>query len=973
MSANSEEDKDLQKGVPLDLARTQITAVRTVESNKAPLVMTSQALRSVRVLTQNVSSSSNPAGVGQTIITNLVPGAVIKQDSGRTQITGIVGGSQSQNHPQSTAGISVQRPTQITLSATPLVAAQNSTGTTYHVPRGPAVVANLAAPRSNVSTVRTPLVVTAQNSQTHSFVRPPRTPSPAQGGTAWQLATSSNNPQLKVASTVLSSPVRATTITGKPQAVGRPLPNQPIQTVKPTILSNAITIGQTIHSFKPAPGGTMQIGNTVTLAQMLPARTQAVVYSANTANPQFTPTARITVTTTAQSQVRPSGHPRPLGPIVSGARLAVPISQVLAAQNSRLVTASSANLGTNQRISVASISQSQPVLASTTRLVSTQATGNVVGRLAVNNSSTVAGTVTNSSNILTSQARISALSTLNLQSIMVANGNPGTRVQTTQGPKVITQPTATIHLAQIPTELKTTSSGAGAAATRTINVPASIVAQRPGTGGTPQAIPIAKVYTSNDNQNTPGTASVLIHASLAAQAPRHASPGPQQATITSVPSANTPYSLANQETGSYFFENASTASGAFQRTFVSQQAGSFIAQPQQSAQIIKPSVSGTNQQFQGVRLNSVMVVEQSRGQQLSTQFQPIAASQAANEQHRSGNIDTAQHHNSQMTQNKMNSSPRPSILRKRDHEGSPLKAAKNLIPTLQNSSQQQVPHPLASPPSPPRPDSRGNGHTSGGSTTISATSSPGLPEVNDDCSDPAVMLNNLKEDEEEESSKPPMEMSPRKKPRKQQLTGNDDETHDDMQFISESSAVKKENYDSDGPRSDSTPKDGAPEAPVVTTIRKPATASLLNGYRQTWKATHNHYQRYTDVKPKDERRPTIIDLANQNKVLEKVNGWKVYHLSTQMDDLAEQEQGVYDQLTELLKFTESEENSKPNGKEVNRVNELIKGNLQRIKIINDGMQDAKSQIMKVFNHQRHVNDILSRCASKRNFKKREKP
>lgn len=58
------------------------------------------------------------------------------------------------------------------------------------------------------------------------------------------------------------------------------------------------------------------------------------------------------------------------------------------------------------------------------------------------------------------------------------------------------------------------------------------------------------------------------------------------------------------------------------------------------------------------------------------------------------------------------SSPRPSILRKRDHEGSPLKAAKNLASALQTLGQQTLQAP-ASPPSPPRPDSRGNGHSSG--------------------------------------------------------------------------------------------------------------------------------------------------------------------------------------------------------------------------------------------------------------------
>lgn len=61
------------------------------------------------------------------------------------------------------------------------------------------------------------------------------------------------------------------------------------------------------------------------------------------------------------------------------------------------------------------------------------------------------------------------------------------------------------------------------------------------------------------------------------------------------------------------------------------------------------------------------------------------------------------------------SSPRPTILRKRDHEGSPLKAAKNLTPVLQGtvSNQQHCVQAPASPPFIARPDSRGNGHSSG--------------------------------------------------------------------------------------------------------------------------------------------------------------------------------------------------------------------------------------------------------------------
>ncbi|KAJ8930195.1 hypothetical protein NQ314_017035 [Rhamnusium bicolor] len=879
MSGNAEEEKESQKAVPLDLARNQIAAVRSIE-NKTPLVMTSQSLRGMRVLTQGVSSA-NPTGIGgQTIITtNLMSQAVLKSDSNRAQIANIITSSTSQ--PSISGNLS--RPAQITLSTTPLLA-QSTVGTTYHVPRGPAVVANLAAPRSNVATVRTPMVVTAQSGQPHSFVRPPRTPSPAQG-TAW-LTNSSNGSQIKGAPTVLSSPVRGATVTGKPQIIGRTQP-QSVTSIRPgAILQNAITIGQSgqIHSFKPGATGIQALGNTVTIAQVLPSRTQAVVYNANT-SAQFTPTARITVANTAQNQRQP--QTRPIGQVTSSARLTVPVSQ----SSARLVAPQATVLTSGARISTIS-TQQQPTGLGTTaaRIVSSQP--NVtIGRLSVA-ASPAAVSTTN----LLGQTRIS---TLNLHSLSHNS------------------------VAVVP----------------------------------PQAISIAKVFPQSESQGPAGAATnVFIHTPVQS-APRRTSPSPNPTTSVTQTSSTTTttvatYSLAS---GAYFYDT--TAGNYSVSRSYNQQQSPFAAISQATQQQTRPSI---NTQVHGIvnqqmRFNPVMVVEQNRAQQ----FQSSHSSEPAHEQPQQSQTP------------KITSSPRPSILRKRDHEGSPLKAAKNITPVLSNLPlQSQAP---ISPPS--RPDSRGNGHSSatgptsdtisGGSTTISATSSPGLAEVNDD-SNPHASMNN----KEEEEAKPPIEMSPRKKPRKQQLTGNDlDEHNDDMQFIE--STVKKENEDSDMNHSDE-PRDGAPEAGQITTVRKPASASLLNSYRQNWKATHNHYLRHSDVRPKDERRPTIMDLANQYRVQDKVNGWKIHHLSTQMEDLADQEQTVYNQLTELLKCTESEESCKQFDKEVNRINELIKGNLQRIKIINDGMIEAKTQIMKIFDHKVHVTDIINRCASKRNFKKREK-
>jgi histone deacetylase complex subunit SAP130 len=75
------------------------------------------------------------------------------------------------------------------------------------------------------------------------------------------------------------------------------------------------------------------------------------------------------------------------------------------------------------------------------------------------------------------------------------------------------------------------------------------------------------------------------------------------------------------------------------------------------------------------------------------------------------------------------------------------------------------------------------------------------------------------------------------------------------------------------------------EPKEVTAVVKRPRVSLINSYRQTWKARNHHFTRYTDVKLKDERRPTVTDLANQKHVLQKVHGWKIFHLSAQVEEM----------------------------------------------------------------------------------------
>ena len=49
----------------------------------------------------------------------------------------------------------------------------------------------------------------------------------------------------------------------------------------------------------------------------------------------------------------------------------------------------------------------------------------------------------------------------------------------------------------------------------------------------------------------------------------------------------------------------------------------------------------------------------------------------------------------------------------------------------------------------------------------------------------------------------------------------------------------------------------------------------------------------------DERRPTVNELANQKFVLQKINGWKIYHLSASMEDIVDMESELSKRLQEV--------------------------------------------------------------------------
>jgi len=117
--------------------------------------------------------------------------------------------------------------------------------------------------------------------------------------------------------------------------------------------------------------------------------------------------------------------------------------------------------------------------------------------------------------------------------------------------------------------------------------------------------------------------------------------------------------------------------------------------------------------------------------------------------------------------------------------------------------------------------------------------------------------------------------------------------------------------------------------------------------------------------------PTVNELAHQKHVMQKINGWKIYHLTSQIEDINDLETELTSRLSSLTKKLDKHGLNEVS-KDVGKCQELIKANLQRSKVIQDQMKESKDHILELFEHKSRVCDILHKYMSKRTVKKREK-
>jgi len=261
------------------------------------------------------------------------------------------------------------------------------------------------------------------------------------------------------------------------------------------------------------------------------------------------------------------------------------------------------------------------------------------------------------------------------------------------------------------------------------------------------------------------------------------------------------------------------------------------------------------------------------------------------------------------------------------------------------------------------------------------------------------------------SSSSTPEASPRKKPRKQNVITTEDK-------FSSKVSMEEEETEIDNKIKDKR-KDSKVDSHIIR-IQKPAAkvkseenseevkepeipepdeymkyymfinkrkSSALGDYRINSKAAHHHFYRYSDVRSKDEKKP--LDLINFKRISQNISGWRIFHMSSQMDDLCSLENDVCSKLYEFQR--ELPRPSKQymltamchdlqNGKrfasideQLRVLHELIQGNIQRCQLSMEQLDEAKQTMLKVIDHKPKILEIVKRHKHKRSSKKKTLP
>lgn len=202
--------------------------------------------------------------------------------------------------------------------------------------------------------------------------------------------------------------------------------------------------------------------------------------------------------------------------------------------------------------------------------------------------------------------------------------------------------------------------------------------------------------------------------------------------------------------------------------------------------------------------------------------------------------------------------------------------------------------------------------------------------------------------------------SPRKKPRKQQHVISTEES--EMVETNSTDEEKATGRPLTGcaERRESPPREYVDEEGVRYVPVKPRPPiTLLRHYRNPWKAAYHHFQRYSDIRVKEEKKSTLQDMASQRGVACRAQGWKIHLCAAQLRQLTSLEHDVYSRLSTLQEGLIPKKRAGSDD-DLHRINELIQGNMQRCKLVMDQVTEARDTMMKVLDHKEKVLKLLNK-------------
>ncbi|XP_010737830.2 histone deacetylase complex subunit SAP130a isoform X1 [Larimichthys crocea] len=202
--------------------------------------------------------------------------------------------------------------------------------------------------------------------------------------------------------------------------------------------------------------------------------------------------------------------------------------------------------------------------------------------------------------------------------------------------------------------------------------------------------------------------------------------------------------------------------------------------------------------------------------------------------------------------------------------------------------------------------------------------------------------------------------SPRKKPRKQQHVISTEESEMVETNSTDEEKAPGRPITGRAERRESPPREYVDEEGVrYVPVRPRPPVTLLRHYRNPWKAAYHHFQRYSDIRVKEEKKGSLQDMANQRGVACRAQGWKIHLCAAQLRQLSSLEHDVYSRLSTLQEGLIPKKRAGADD-DLHRINELIQGNMQRCKLVMDQVTEARDTMMKVLDHKDKVLKLLNK-------------